>query len=363
MANELAIIETGALVPTQVFAPGGIDAILAEIEAKVRAENVDISTKKGREACASLAYKVARSKTALDDMGKDLVSGIKEQAAKIDADRRKARERLDALRDDVRKPLDDYEAAEAARIAAHETALAEISEPQGYGFSETAAELANRLACLEAYPSRDWQEFKVRADKAIAAEIERTKGLLAAAQKREAEAAELDRLRREEEARRAKEEAERIERERQEREARIAEEARQEAARAAQVEAERIAKETAEREARIERERAQAVADAKAAEEARIAAEKKAEADKIAAAEEAARREAAAAQRERDRIAAEKAAEDEAARQREADKAHRAEINNAIVAALIEAGISDDDAKVVVIAIARGRVPHVRIQY
>jgi colicin import membrane protein len=370
IGTDIAVIDTAALVPLKVFAPGGIDAVLADIEAKVRSTPTDISTSAGRKAVASLAYKVARSKTALDDMGKDLVSGIKEQAAKIDADRKKARDRLDALKDEVRKPLDDFEAAEAARIAAHESAIAALIEADGYGYHETAAEIAMRVDYLENLPPRDWQEFKARAEKVLGEQIASAKTALAAAQKREAEAAELERLRREDEARRtaeaerqAKEEAERIERERIEREVRIAEEARQEAARAAQVEAERVANEAAEREARIERERAQAVADAQAAEAARIAAAEKAEADRIAAALEAERREAAAAQRERNRIAAEKEAEAAAAKAREADKAHRAKINNAVMGALVLAGLSDDAAKTAVIAIAKGAVPYAFISY
>src|ERR1700676_4896268 len=103
--NALVIIDTDALTPATVFAPGGVEGILSKIETEVRAIDRDISTPDGRENVKSLAYKVARSKTALDEMGKELVSGIKTQAATIDAERRTIRDRLDALKEEVRGPL------------------------------------------------------------------------------------------------------------------------------------------------------------------------------------------------------------------------------------------------------------------
>ena len=64
---------------------------------------------KGRDAIASQAYKVSKSKTAVDNHGKDLVAGIKAQAAVIDRDRKAWRDQCDALRDEIRKPLDEWE--------------------------------------------------------------------------------------------------------------------------------------------------------------------------------------------------------------------------------------------------------------
>jgi hypothetical protein len=50
----------------------------------------------GREAIASMEYKVARSKTALDDGGKKLVADLKQIPKKIDAERKRVRDPLDA---------------------------------------------------------------------------------------------------------------------------------------------------------------------------------------------------------------------------------------------------------------------------
>ncbi|OCS62006.1 hypothetical protein BBZ50_02590 [Escherichia coli] len=47
----------------------------------------DITTAKGRKEIASLAYKVAQTKTYLDGLGKDLVAELKEIPKLIDANR------------------------------------------------------------------------------------------------------------------------------------------------------------------------------------------------------------------------------------------------------------------------------------
>lgn len=349
--TELVVIDTSALVPVEVFSPGGIDAILAKVEADARAaaDVLDVSTPKGREKIKSLAHKVARSKTALDDMGKELVADMKARAAAIDAERRSVRDRLDALRDEVRKPVDDYEAADAARIVCHETALAAITEGSGYGTHETSAEIAVRLAYLESYPARDWQEFKARAEKVLAAEVERTKGLLTTAQTREAKAAELERLHREAEERAAREKAGREERERREREERIAAQARAEAEAKAKREAE-------ERVAKAEVARVEAERRAKEAVE-------QAERDRIAAAEHAKRQAEDAVQQERERIEEARRAEEAAAAKREADIAHRRKINGEAVTALVAAGLSEGAARTAIVSIAKREVPHVSIAY
>lgn len=48
---------------------------------------------------------------------------------------------------------------------------------------------------------------------------------------------------------------------------------------------------------------------------------------------------------------------------RAADKAHRARINGEALAALVTVGLDEVTAKSVVIAIARGEVPHISISY
>ena len=401
-STDLAIIASiPAIVPSEFFRPNGADAVLSALKAEVRkiASALDISTPAGREAIASLAYKVARSKTALDEQGKELVSAIKKQSGEIDAERKRVRDELDALKDEVRKPLTDWENAEKERVAAHEAALAGIAESPEYGAQETSAELQARLAFLNSYPSRDWQEFKARAARALSNEILRTEGLLARAEKRESEAREAERLR--------AEAAERAIKEREEAAARAAKEASERRAE----EQTRIAREAAERERqRVENERLEAEARAKQAEAERIAAEERAarelkeaeerrireaeqaEARRVAAEEaakererqvqmqiEAARQNAkrreeeaaaqarreqeAAVEAERQRFAAQKKAELEEAEKRAKNRAHQAAIHREILEALALLNISDEAGKLIIAAIAKGAVPHVTIEY
>jgi len=93
-----------------------IDKLIEEIHQKATQHTPDVSTKRGRDEIASVAYKVARTKTALDDMGKSLVAEEKAKIAKIDAERKRIRDSLDSLKDEVRRPLDEWEQAEKLRI-------------------------------------------------------------------------------------------------------------------------------------------------------------------------------------------------------------------------------------------------------
>ena len=346
--TALALIEKKDVA--SYFAAKGLDPIIQKIREEATSVVGDISTPKGRDEIRSRAFKVAKTKTALDEMGKKLVSGLKEQTKAIDDERSRAWDEIEAIQKEVRAPLTEWENAEKARVDGHEAAIAAIPEHPGYGQHETAAELTARLAHLENLPPRDWQEFSVRAAKVLADEIDRTKALLAAAEKREAEQAELARLRQEQ-----------AEREQREREERIA----AEAAAQAKAEAEEAARLAAAEKA--ERERAAAEARAKKAEEDRLAAAAKAEADRKEAAEKAERdrkaAEEAAAKRERDRIEAEKRQQAEETAKREADKKHRAKINGEALAALVTAGLSEDNARAAVTAIAKGEIPNVKISY
>lgn len=341
--NALVTIET--LTPAVVFAPGGVDSIISKLEADVRAVKTDISTEAGRKAVASLAYKVARSKTALDDMGKDLVADLKAQTGKIDAERRIIRDRLDSLRDEVRKPLDDFEQAEKSRVDAHETAVAAIMQLANLWPEADSTAIKQRLEAIGGLTQRDWQEFSTRST-AAADEVRKVLATaLGQAEKREAEAAELARLRTEQAAREQKEREERIATEAAER-ARLAAEAK------AKRDADEATAKAAAEQRRVETEKAEAVARADRAERDAKAAAEKAERDRNAAVE---------AEQRRHEEVARKTAADAAAR--EADTKHRAKVNNAAVAAFVEGGIPEDVAKLAVTLIAKKQIPSVSITY
>lgn len=345
------------LTAAMVFVPGGVDKILDELFREVRSVKTDISTKAGRDAVASLAYKVARSKTALDEMGKTLVAEWKTKANAVDAERRTIREKLDALKDEVRRPLTEWENADKRRIEAHEKALLEIGWLADFGFrTPAAAEVQERIDALRARPDRQWDEFAQRASESISLTAKRLDDMHKTAVTREAERAELERLR-----------AEQIAREQRERDERIAAEAAERARIAAEAKAKREADEAAARaeaeRQRVEKEKADAIARAEKAEADRLAAAAKAEEDKKRTAEAAERNRLAAIEAERKRVADAKAAEDLATAKREADKKHRAKINNEALTAILKKGLTDEQGVSVITAIAKGEIPHVKISY
>lgn len=328
--------------------PDQIGAMIDRIAAEARAQAPDLSTAKGRKAIASLAYKIAQSKTALDKAGKDLNEEARKQIAVVDAERRKIRDRFDALKDEIRKPLDDWEAAEAARVDALKARLDRLTNAAPTEeSSDSIRAMIDRVD--RAVIDDTWQEYLPHAAKAKDATLTRLRAQLAETERREAETAELARLRAEAAAR---EEADRQRREAEEAEAR------------------RIAAEKAEaeRQAQIERDKAEAVARAQKdaeeranaeAERLRVEAAQKEEEYKRNIAAEAAKAEAAA-KAERDRIEAEKKAEADARAKREADQAHRSKIAGDIANALrTMAGAASPEQ--IAAALMDGKIPHVKV--
>lgn len=340
MSEAKDLVAIKVLTPEIVFAPGGVADILGKIENEVRSFRGDISTLGGRAAIASMAYKVARSKTALDDLGKQLVSDWKSKASAVDAERRTIRDRLDTLKDEVRKPLTDWENADKLRIEGHEKAVQDILALLDFGGDQpTSEQAAERINILVGRSERQWEEFAQRGKETMEFVSLRLRELHKAAVTREAERVELERLR-----------AEQTAREQKEREDRIAASAADQARIAAETKARREADELATKAAIEQQRREQAAAEAVARAER--------------AAKESARQAAQAIENERQRVAMEKAAETAATAKREADKRHRAKINNAAVSGLVDHGaLTEDQAKSVIVAIASGKVPNVRIQY
>ena len=72
MSQEIALVDLPK--PVDLFRPGGADDILKEIKQRVNSVVYDISTEKGRDEIRSMARKIASSKTAIDNMGKELKS-------------------------------------------------------------------------------------------------------------------------------------------------------------------------------------------------------------------------------------------------------------------------------------------------
>lgn len=299
-----------------------LDPLIEAIEKEARSLVPDVSTKKGRDAIASMAHKVARSKTYIDNAGKDLVAELKALPKQIDESRRIVRERLDSLKDEVRRPLTEWE-AEQERLKAEEAARIKAEEDR------KQFEADHEMALLmDKDFDRELEEQRRLAEQAQRERDEQLKREAAEQAKREAEArhrAELEAAaRREAEEKARAEAAERQRIETEQRAQREAEEARQ----------------------RAEREK-----------EAAIAAEQR------KAQEEAERIKRAAEAKEAARLAEEKRIADETAK-READVKHRKTVGTEIVNALLaNTSLTREQAIEVLTALKDGLVPRAKIHY
>jgi hypothetical protein len=359
------------------------EAFYEKLKAEAAKVSGDVSTNKARDEVRSMAFKIAKTRAAIDKARLGLTEEWRTKTAQANTAGKAIKERLESLEEQVRKPLTDWEKAEADRVKAHTDLMTAITKAEFVGIEDTAESVAERIEWLDSITldpaihldQLEWmQRAKERACEKLTAkhvrlireELERAELELL----REKEALRLAEVEAERErAEAAKAEAERLERLRQEaiEEAkREAEEARLEQERKHQAELEAVRQAEADRKAeeeRLEKAREQAALDAK------LAAEReRAEADKKHQAQLEAER-AKVAKAEADRLAEQKRVADEAARverervAREQDREHRAKIMGAAKSALMELDIPEDKAREVVLAIAAGNIPAVSIRF
>jgi hypothetical protein len=354
MDSEIVSVQQGSAL--EVFKDASfVEGLLDQIERAVMSQAVDdVLTAKGRKEIASVAHRVARTKTYLDGIGKELVAELKVLPALIDSNRKLIRDRLDGLKDKVRKPLTDWE-DELKRIEQRKQDIAQaITDIQGRPSLLIGLSADQMSAVISGFTKPSPEGFDERYSEAIEAHNSSL-----------AQCNELYEARKLLEAR-----------EREEYEKKVAEDARIKAEQEAQAaikkaEDERLAAE-AEAKARVE----QAEARAKKAEEDRLAAEEKARNEKIEAEKRAENERIAAEQRAKK--AAEEAAAQERARaeeqkrvealekaRREADIAHRREVNNAVFNSILslDIGLTEEQVKLLIVAVAKGKVDHVKIEY
>ena len=305
------------ITPSEVFVPNGLDVILIGIKnevSKEKAKSFDINNEKDRDARKSFAYQIKRSKTFVDDKGKKYVAELKRKPKEVDAERKRFRDKMDEIWADVRKPLTDYETAEAAKAEKRrQQELLKLDHEEAL----TMDDLFNR-------------EREVKRKEAEFARIE--------------------------EERLAEEEEARIETERLEREERLKKEAIEQAelkaAEAVKIERSRLVS--------VKNEAKEAAAQA---ERDKIAAIEQAKKDKQAAINLAIRQAEERARLEKEKAERKTAEEKALADKKAANKKHQAEINNQILNALKTAGISQDVAKKVICVVAKKQIPYMVIQY
>ncbi|HBX8452904.1 TPA: hypothetical protein MIH98_14890 [Klebsiella pneumoniae] len=354
--TDLAIIEIAPDMAPAIYVENGLDSFLEKIRAGVN-EVPDLSTAKGRARIASLAAQVSRSKTAVEKPGRDYLKRLKEQPKVVEAELRRFVTECDQLRDEVRRPLTEWEDAEKARTEALQQrlvdlrALTDVIDAAG-NYLPSADIQARILEAKSVVLDDSWQERAAEAGVAKDSTIQQLEASLVIAQKREHEAAELDRLRKEAEEKARLEREENIRRE-------AAEQAKRDAEAKAQAEIDAAARRESEARAATERaEREKIEAQQKAEREAKAAAEKAEQEKNAAIAAERRRQEEA----ESERLAEQKRIAEEEAR-RAADKEHRRSINRQAIADLIESGLTQEMAEKALIAIASGKVSAVSIKY
>lgn len=311
-----------------------LENLLQAIEKEVSSIVPDILTAKGRKAITANVSRVTKSKTTLEAMGKNHVAAEKEKLKKFDGRRKHAFTFLEDLQKEVRKPLTEWEDKEKARIAKCEdvvNSFIQASDSSDNWMNYSANELRDLLDSVEEVTiTKRLAEFEDEAAQAKANAIKNINTAIQSRVKYDEDQAELAKLRKDAE------------------------------------EADRLRFEADQR-AKAERQAKQKIIDAnnetKAAEQRAEAAEQQ----RIKDAEEAEKQKQIeveqAAQAERDRIEAERLKEEQEAVAREADTKHRGKINRAIVKELLKCDIDEKQAKSIVTAIAKGKIPNTKINY
>ena len=194
------IVSLEGLKPAELFAEKGSRSILANIEEKALSIVSDVETEKGRKEIASLAYQIAKSKTALDKLGKEFVSDLKSKAKIVDGERSSIRTFLDELKDKVRDPLNRWEKAEELRVEIHKTNIQimdDHAEFCGVNCTELDPdEIVRRLDVVKGIQTeKGWEEFAESATLVREASIKSLEDSLAKCRQWHSDQAELVRLR------------------------------------------------------------------------------------------------------------------------------------------------------------------------
>lgn len=343
-SSESLIVAIVRATPEVVLKdPAKFDQLMVAMKAEIAVFVPDVSTKTGREAIASFAFKFARTKTAIDKAGAKLNEDDRKAIKARDEVRNRIVDTLQDLQTQVRAPLTEWEDTEDKRIEFVNGELSALRSVPNYPRTWGPAELLTEIDELKAL-TFDSAKFQDQTDTAIALRDAAVLALEAAHArlvKEEEERAELERLR-----------------------AEAAERKRQDDERAAKEEAERRRVAAAEAAEKRRAEAEQAEKDRIAAAEKRAAENAKAEAERAHQAEiDRLNREAAEAERvrkaEADRVA--RIADEDAARA--ANRKHRIQVQAAAKNALMYIGAEEELARKIVLAIIAGEVPAVSLKF
>lgn len=333
MSNELAVLENVNAV--EVFVAGGTDKILQAIRDEVINDIPDTTTAKGRAEIASRAHKVAKSKVAIDKLGKELADKLNAQLKPINAERKKSKDTLEALKNEVREPLTIWEDAEKQRIITLKERLTDFDFSIDLFVGWTIDQVQFHFDTVAMTPiDETWQEFKSDAEIAKPIFIEKLTAYLAELVEKKKQEDELRKL-----------QEEKAERERLEREEAIRKEATAKAEQEAKAAIKKAEQDKQDLIDKAARDKAQFAEQKKQAEiNAKIAQEKAIEA-------------------ERQRVLKEQEEEEKKAAKKAANVAHQKRINRAAMAEFVKLGLTEDQCKIVITAIAKHQIPSISINY
>jgi len=340
MPNELTVIDE-SLALAALKNPETLDELLASIRKQATSEVFDVTTKAGIADCKSIAAKVAKTKTTLDAFGKDSVAVMKAECKIIDAERKKARDYLDDLKAEVRKPVTELEEAEKARQENFTLKIQEVKDAALIFFTEIQ-QAEDAISAMNNLAEEDFEEFKPDFDLAMKQTMTILEGNLARLTEEARIKAENEKLK-----------AEQAEVEAQKRELKAAE--------AARIKAEEDAKQ------KVIQAEAEKQAAVKASQQAAMKAEAEAQQKVIQAQaekEQAVRQAQQAEANAKAQVEAEERAKAEADLARQADKSHRQACNcEALETMQASTELTAEQCKEVIKAIVTGNVKHITINY
>lgn len=129
--------------------PAKLEVYLGQIRAIIDAFVMpDLSTVSGRDKVKSFAFRIVRSKTYLDLLAQREYQESSKVPKLISEARKTIETKLDAWRDEVRKPVTEWEAKDKARIAKHQAEIGRIAR-MGQADGQTAAQIRHTIANLE----------------------------------------------------------------------------------------------------------------------------------------------------------------------------------------------------------------------
>ena len=330
MNKEIAILDKDYEIAAVYN--GGIAGILEDITIEAAATVFDMETVGGRAGAASMAHKVSKSKVALDNLGKGLVKEWKDKAKTVDAERKLVRDTLDDLRDKVRAPLTKWEADKA------EAEAREILAKQVLDAHEEALGVDSLINRERAIAAKEIEQAAAKEAERLATEQR---------EKDAAQAAELERKTQQARADAEQQAKDKI---------KAAEDAAQAKIKAAD-DAAQLKIDQAQQ--KVEEEAQKRIDDKRKAEQQKLDAVRETE-ERLAREQE---EKAIAERKDAERLRAEIARENEAAEKAAQSLSNKRKVNKAALDALVSVGITAEDAKKVVTAIAKGKIPKITINY